>query len=199
MKKLVIAILFAAMTLMAGSARADMTYASFLLGGGRDQSGNPIADGTYSMLIDLDGDGWNGTSYLSQALAPLDNSLSWLWDPEDFLMDVGQIVNGDAFPFKTIPTADIPATYNANVDPYYLFWFNKPFNLADAGPGQGIFYGAEILGTVGTDPGDYTPIAVGGIAQFQTTQVIPEPVSTVLALIGGGAMALRRRFIRTNA
>ena len=105
MKKIVIAMLLVVMTLIAGSARADMTYASFLLGGGRDQSGNPIADGTYSMLIDLDGDGWNGTSYLSQALAPLDNSLSWLWDPEDFLMDVGQIVNGDAFPFKTIPTA----------------------------------------------------------------------------------------------
>ncbi len=197
MKKLSLTIAILAVLLTAGSARADMTYAPFLFGGALDHAGAPISNGTYSMVIDLDGDGWNGQSYLSQALNP-NNASGFLWDLDDLLMDVGSITDGDVFPSRTILTSEIPASYNANVDQYYLFWFDKAFNAADSGPGAGVYYGAESLGTVGTNPGDYTPFANGGIAQFQTlgTQVVPEPISTTLALLGGGAMFLRRKLNR---
>lgn len=178
---------------LAGAApvQADMTYAPFLFDG-YDENGDPIENGTYTMIIDLDGDGWDGVSYLEQGPADAANDLSWLWDSDDFLMDIGQIEDGEAFPFSTIPTADIPAGYDAEVDQYYLFWFNTPFDVAAGGPGQGIYYGAESLGTVGTDPGNYGPFALGGDATLQTT-VVPEPISATLALMGGGAMFLRRR------
>lgn len=182
---------------LSGAANADMSYAPFLFDA-RDAAGNAITDGTYAMVIDLDGDGFNGNSYLSMT-SGFDNSQAWRWDNDDFLMDVGQITDGSAFPFATIATADIPAAYTPNVDQYYLFWFDTAFQTGAAGPGMGVDYGVESLGTVGTNPGDYTPFAVGGLASLRTfgqTTNVPEPVSSVLALLGGGAMALRRRFSR---
>ncbi len=198
MKKIVLTII-TAIILMAVPAHADMSYGSFLFGGANDKMGNPITDGTFSMILDLNGDGWNGNSYLSQSSGAA-NDLSWLWDSNDLLMSQGQITNGEAYPVFSVSSADIPASYDAGVDKYYLLWFDKPFNLATAGPGAGIDYGVESLGTVGTDPGDYTTFPVGGSATFQTlgTQVVPEPISAVLAMIGGGAMALRRRFNKAN-
>ncbi len=198
MKKLVMTVAMVAMILMAGSARADMTYAPFLFNG-NDHAGNPIHDGTYEMVLDLNGDGWGGTSYLAQT-SGADNASNWLWDSKDLVMDRGQIIDGQATPFKKISTADIPASYDANVDHYYLLWFDKSFNAGGAGPGGGVSYGAEDLGTVGTNPGDYTPFANGGSATLKTlgTQAVPEPVSTVLSLLGGGAMVLRRRFNKAS-
>jgi hypothetical protein len=197
MKKFVLALALLGVGLMAVPAHADMTYTPFLFDG-KDANGNAIANGTYAMILDLDGDGFNGNSYLSISSA-FDNSQSWLWDQDDLLMDIGQITDGAAFPFSKITTDQIPSTYTPNSDQYYLLWFDTAFQTGSTGPGTGVNYGAESLGTVGTNPGDYTPFAVGGLASLKTfgsTTTVPEPVSIVLALIGGGAMALRRRFGR---
>lgn len=180
MKKIVIAMIVAVSAFV---AHADMTYSPFLLDG-YDAGGSPIVDGTYVMLIDLDGDGFDFNN--------LDGTTgTWNFDADDYLMDVGQIVNGEAFPFDTITTAGIPSGYDANIDHYYVFWFDKAYSLADIQPGAGIHFGVEDLGAVGTDPGDYTPFLTGGNAQYQT---VPEPASALLVAIGGGLVyALRRR------
>jgi len=178
----------AALLLMAVSAQADMTYAPFLIGGALNNSGTPIANGTYVMVLDLNNDGCNGTSYLAQ-LGSQANKGSWLWDTNDMVMDRGEIDGGDAFPFSQIITSQKPATFTSNVDHYYLMWFDTPYSATATGPGAGIHYGVEDLGTVGTDPGDYNPFPVGGNASMTT---VPEPV-TCVSLLAGAAMMLARR------
>ena len=194
MKNVLIATLTVA--LLAVSAQADMTYAPFMFNA-LNASGTSIPDGTYVMVLDLNGNGFGGTSYLSQASAPTDNASVWLWDSNDLLMDRGQIVDGACYPFSTITTAAKPATFTANVDHFYLLWFNTPYSAAATGPGKGVAYGAEDLGTVGTDPGDYIAFPNGGNATLHTIPlpppVIPEPVTAVMLLVGGGMMVARRR------
>lgn len=186
MKKILFAIFVA---LAAVSANASMTYSPFLLDG-YDASGTPIANGTYVMVLDLDGDGWDGLDYLSQASGSADNASSWLWDADDYIMDIGQFENGEAFPFSTFNASSVPG-YTANVDNYYVMWFDTAYNPLAAGPGVGVNYGVENLGAVGTDPGDYGPFLTGGNATLQT---IPEPATALLIAIGGGmAYALRRK------
>lgn len=185
MKKILFAICVA---LAAVSANASMTYSPFLLDG-YDASGNPISSGTYVMVLDLDGDGWNGLDYLSQASGSANNASSWLWDADDYIMDIGAFYDGEAFPFSTFNAADVPG-FTANVDQYYVLWFDVAYNPLAAGPGIGINYGAENLGTVGTDPGNYGPFLTGGNATLQT---IPEPATALLALIGGGMAYVLRR------
>lgn len=166
MKKL---LTLCAILAMAAIGRADMTYAPFLIGAGNDAAGVPIANGTYVMVADLDGDGFNGTPYTGQS-AGTDNSGAWLWDADDLLMARGQIVDGTAYPFYQVATADIPAGYTAGVDRYYVLWFVKAYNAADAGPGVGVAYGVENLGPVGSNPGDYTPFLTGGSAVLTTVE-----------------------------
>lgn len=166
------ATMMAVVILTAAAAQADMTYSPFLFSNALGASGDPIVNGTYVMVLDLNGDGWQGNNYASQS-SGLANGSSWLWDPNDMLMDRGQIDNGDAFPFRSVATADIPATYTPNVDHYYLLWFDTPYNAAASGPGTGVHYGVEDLGTVGGDPGDYGPFAVGGVASLTTVAGAP--------------------------
>lgn len=192
MKRLFVLMAAVALTFVASLARAEVAYFPEIYTA-MNKAGIEIANGTYALLIDLDGDGWNGQSYLAQALAGSDNSSSWLWDSNDLLLDVGQIDSGMAFP---VGRTNIVDGYDVDVDDYYLFWFDVAYNAAMTAPGIGIDYGVELLGKVAADGSTMTPEAFGGIAAFQTlgTQVVPEPVSTVLMLIGGGAMAFRRRF-----
>jgi hypothetical protein len=196
-----------AVALMVSPVYADVAYQPTLglVNPAGDAFGNPINDGTYTMVLDLDGDGWNGFPYLSQSPGTPGsfNDANWLWDSDDYLMDIGQISSGLAFPSEYItgnPATVIPG-YDAGVDDYYLFWFAKPFSAGAAGPGVDVDYGAELLGKAGPDGFSLTPDAIGGAATFKTlgTHVVPEPVSCVLAVIGGGAMALRRRFGAVNA
>lgn len=180
------------------AARADVSYGSFLFNG-QDENGSPIADGTYVMYLDLDGDGFNGNSYTAQAPTDgsVDNGSSWLWDPQDFILDIGSLTNGEAFPFRNLTTPNIPAGYTPNQDPYYIAWFKTPYT-SQLGPGAGVRYGMELLGTAGADPGTYTTFATGGAALLNTvgTTVVPEPISMVLAMMGGGAFFARRRFAK---
>jgi hypothetical protein len=196
MKKLAGLFVMCAVMAISAPAFANVTYGPTMVNA-KDASGNLIADGTYSMFIDLNGDGWNGNSYLSQSAGD-PNHTSWLWDTNDLLLDVGQITGGEAYTLRELTTAQLPATYNAGVDQYYLLWFNTPYNSAAAGPGAGISYGAASLGTVGADPGTYTPDLLAGNTNLLTTGgnplVTPEPISCALMAIGAGVMGLRRRF-----
>lgn len=165
LKKIVLAaVLFA---VLAAGARADVSYAPFALNCLDDQ-GNPIFNGTAVIVLDLDGDGWNGHSYISQAPQGTNNAASWLWDNDDMLMARVQVNDGLATPSATIATANIPATYSAGVDHYYLLWFNVQYDVADPGPGAGVRYGAEDLGTVGADPGSYPSFPGGGQTTLST-------------------------------
>lgn len=185
-------IMMSAIALMAVAVQADMTYSPFAFVSLNDASGSLINDGTYVMVLDLDNDGWNGVDYLTQSAGD-DNATSWLWDADDFLMDRGQVTGGDAFPFWTVSTANIPSGFTPDVDNYYVMWFDKSYNVADIGPGVGVNYGAENMGAVGTDPGDYGPFLVGGNAALQT---VPEPASALLALLGGSMVWVARRVKR---
>lgn len=198
MKKMIIAMVMLAIALMVSPAHADIAYGGFLFDG-LNASGSPISSGTYMMLVDLDGDGWNGTSYTTQATTG-NNYSSWLWDSNDLILDRGQISNGEAYPYASLSSANIPSTYTAGVDNIYLFWFTGAYSASAAGPGSNINYGVELLGKVGADPGDYTYFAEGGIASLKTLgTVVPEPISVVLAMIGGGAMFIRKRFFGLSA
>lgn len=161
------AVLAAAIGLVVESATADMTYAPMIFGTAMDASGSPISDGTYVMVADLDGDGWNGVAY-DAASGGSDNATSWLWDADDFLMDRGPVLNGEVYPFRTIATADIPAGYDAGVDDYFVLWFDVPYDAGATGPGNSVDYGVDYAGTVGTDPGDYGDILDGGLATLTT-------------------------------
>ncbi|MEI7837770.1 MAG: Ig-like domain-containing protein, partial [Planctomycetota bacterium] len=155
----------------------DMSYAPFMFNA-LNATDAPIADGTYVMALDLDGNGWQGNSYTAQS-SGTDNASSWLWDANDMLMDRGQILNGEAYPFATISTAQKPATYTATVDHYYILWFDTPYSAGAAGPGAGVHYGAEDLGTVGTDPGDYNTFPAGGNASLTTVAALDSVPPTV--------------------
>ncbi|MEI7835074.1 MAG: PEP-CTERM sorting domain-containing protein [Planctomycetota bacterium] len=206
MKNVLIATLTVA--LLAVSAQADMSYAPFMFNA-LNASGDPIANGTYVMVLDLNGDGFGGKSYLSQAPAGTNNASAWLWDSNDLLMDRGAIGSlgavaaditaqgdGECYPSWRIVTSAIPASYTANVDHFYLLWFNTPFNASATGPGNNVAYGAEDLGTVGIDPGAYDQFPNGGNATLHT---VPEPVSAVILLVGGGLLAARRRRMGKSA
>lgn len=170
---------------MAMIAKADMSYAPFVFNA-NDATGAPIADGTYVMVMDVNGNGFG----LTQPPVGYDNSASWVWDSSDVLMDRGQISDGCAYPFSYIATSDIPAGYNANQDHYYFLWFNVAYNADATGPGANVAYGVRDLGVVKADPGDYTAYPDAGIASLTT---VPEPVSMLVLLIGGGLVAARKR------
>jgi len=185
MKKTVVMFMLA---LIARVVSADVVYSPFAFGSLLDASGAAISSGTYLMVLDLDGDGWDLNSISSD---------SWLFDSDDMVFDRGTIENGDAFPFYTLKPVNEPAGYDVGIDQYYLFWFDKAYNVADVGPGASVNFGIESLGTVGSvnSGNTYTPDLVGGNAQYQT---VPEPATALLALIGGGmAYALRRNTRRS--
>lgn len=75
---------------------ADATYAPFLVSP-QDRNGEEIKDGTATLVLDLDGDGWDGVSYLVQGpinIQAPNNAQSWLWDSDDYLMAVEPIEDG---------------------------------------------------------------------------------------------------------
>jgi hypothetical protein len=85
-----------AVALMAVSAQAGVTVSTTMNWDGgppKSAQGAVIADGTYLMVLDLDGDGLNGHSYASTAMGPT----GWLQDSGDRLLDRGQI-GGDNGP-----------------------------------------------------------------------------------------------------
>jgi len=186
-----------AITLTAAAAQASVTLSPGLgiMGYGNNASGIALTNGTYVMVIDLDNDGWNGTSYLEQALAGQNNADTWQWDTDDLVVDIGQVGtfgDGMAFPFAMLnPTTT--TGYTANTDHCYLLWFDKSFNASDVGPGEGVHYGAEDLGAVPADGGTLSTMALGGNATLTT---VPEPATMLLMIAGGGLLAASRRRAR---
>lgn len=178
-----------AVALVAMSAKADTTYSPTLMGNAFDASGNPIVDGTALMIVDLDGDGCNGISYLAAQPAGVATDASWLWDADDMILDRAAISYGEGYPFKMLTPAETPASFTPNVDQYYVLWFDAAFNVDATGPGANVAYGAELLGVVGPDGKDFTPDANGGVANLTT---VPEPATMTVLLAGCGLAALRR-------
>jgi hypothetical protein len=193
MLKKIAAALFAVATMTTASQAAVIAYFPFLFTGA-DAGNNLIEDGTYLIVVDIDGDGYNGVSYTSQAPANVDNYSSWQWDAQDLYLDFGPVgtVNGEpgwAFP---IGASNVNATDNKN---WYLLYFDLAFNPGSTGPGPGVNYAAEDLGVIPSTDATLTPFANGGPTLLTTNTpapVIPEPASALLALVGVGALARRR-------
>jgi hypothetical protein len=154
-KKAVIAAAIVTGAAIGSSARAGTSYAAFMFDA-LNSAGTPIIDGTYLLITDTDGDGLQ---------APKANT--WLWDPQDLILDYGQIQNGEAFPFANF-LGNRPAGVDAS-DNLYMLWFDVPFHAGRAGPGGGARYGMELLGVMDADPGDYTFFSLGGSA----TNIVP--------------------------
>ena len=200
MRKVTLLLMMLSIVLAGSAAFADVAYQPTigLNDPAGDATGAAIADGTYAMILDRDGDGWGTPSNAYDATPLSVNADSWLWDTDDLMLDYGQIFDGMAFPeyyYTGDPTTEIPG-YTAGVDSWYLLWFDVAYDEFATGPGAGVWYGAENLGVAGANGFTLNPDAMGGAAMFQTlgTTVVPEPISSVLALLGGGAMLLRRRF-----
>ena len=196
-KKLMTSAIAMAMLALTSGAEAGTSWGVTLIdfvgdgtGLALNVAGAPIVDGTAIVLIDTNGNG------IGAAMAD-----SWLWDPEDILLDTQAIgekasyLPGEAALFSS--TADKGwAQYPSNVQPtddLYLVWFDKAFDAGATGPGHDVAFGVErFMGGVGTDPGDYSYFANGGVANFRTPAV-PEPGTIALSLLGMGVLAMRRR------
>jgi hypothetical protein len=103
MKKTLTAVIALALMMTAASARADVTYQPYIGFGAdfaRNQLGEIIANGTFVMVLDRDGDGWGGVPYVGQNPDGnlFDNASSWVWDIDDLLMDRSPIVDGATDP-----------------------------------------------------------------------------------------------------
>ena len=193
MKKLLIPIIMIMITLMAAPAfAAQVTFSSALLSM-TDTFGDPL-NGSYAFVIDTDDDGWNGNSYLSSAVSPIaDNYSSWLWDSDDYLLDVGDITFGMGFPdAPNVEVSTIP-NYTVGDDEVYVLWFDKPYDSGLAGPGSNVAYDAAFVGLTIAEGGFTSQVFAPGNPGL-VTGVAPEPVSSVLMLVGASAMGLRRRF-----
>ncbi len=181
---------FLTVALLAVSAPASVTYAPQLFGTAYDASGAPIQDGTYLMVLDLDNDGWQGFAYLEQGEATANNAADWQWDADDYVMDRGQITNGEAYPFAQFAAASVDG-YDVGVDHYYVLWFDVPFDAGAAGPGAGVDYGVVDAGVAGADPGNYGELYFTPMSANLAT--VPEPATLALLGCGGLLVGLRRR------
>jgi hypothetical protein len=191
-----IAMTVAALVLVAATAQANVAFFPDIgLGSASAQNaaGSPLANGTYLLVLDLNNNGSQDAFTKTGGSAT-----SWLWDSGDLILDRGDIgvssgVAGMAFPAANINPANY-AGYSTS-DHVFMLWFDKAYNAAAAGPGAGVHYGVEDLGTAPADGGTLTVDANGGPANLVTS---PEPATLVLLAVGGAITLIRRRN-RTHA
>jgi len=150
-------IVLAVLAALASPVGASVTYSPFFVGV-NDVGGTPIADGTAYLIIDIDGDGFDGASYLNDPL-PGD---TFLPDPDDVLIGTAigtaaQIIDGDAAPLALFQVDDI-AGYQPGLQ-FFGVWFDVPFG--DTEPGIGAEYGIEDAGLTVSDGGTATPVFFG--------------------------------------
>jgi len=176
MKKIII---MAAIAAMAGAVSASVSYTPFLLNG-NDALNAPITDGTFVMVFDVDGDGFDFNNIVAD---------SWEFDSDDYLMQRGQINDGVAFPAHNFFIADVPG-YDAGVDNYYVFWFDTAYNAGATGAGENVDFGVELLGPAVSDGGTSSPFLTGGATTYQS---VPEPATALLLAIGAGCAWAGRR------
>lgn len=128
---------------------ANNSWAAFMFNA-LDENANPIADGTYRMVVDAAGDGVVDPS--------IDNSKTWTCDADDVVLDSGPITNGECYPFFTgVRPAGIDAT-----DHIYLIWVNAPWGSDK--PGASVAYAYEDLGAAGDSDKDFSFFPNGGNA-----------------------------------
>jgi hypothetical protein len=208
MKKMLIAL--AVMAISPALAQADVTLnmslGQFL---GFDGSTPLSPNSTLAIFADTGSNGFGDFTLASD---------SWAVDPDDVLLAL--------FPtndFLGAGTSFDPVVFGFDGltagDELLLAWYDLDFSASLTGPGNGTYFGTfrtddaidgSDIGWVVPNDGatvnlNFVTDALGGsnsaqagIAQFQT-QVIPEPISVVLGVIGGGAMIARRRFNRKQA
>ena len=191
----------AAVVAAGASAKAQLANYSPFTFDAQDMMGNLIEDGTFAVVIDLDGDGWgSGGDYLAQGNALLgdNNSLGFLWDADDLLVEVGPVGNAQGAPGFAFALTDVLTTtpgYDTNVDRVYFLWFELTFGQALT---AGVKYGAELLPTLAVPTGGTHSDQAAGGPTFLTTvapssEVIPAPAALPAGLVLMGLIAARRR------
>jgi hypothetical protein len=187
MKKTLLSTFFAfSVAAIASNAHAGISYAAFMYNA-LDSSGNPIVNGTFRMIIDVNP---TATDEATLAASGVDLSSTWTWDPADILLDMGQIGAGDdgageCYPFYS---GAYPSGADAT-DKVYLLWFESPNS---ASPLAGSHYGYELLGTVGKDTDESSIFPVGGVAS-NVILAVPEPASLTALAVGALGLIRRRR------
>ncbi len=200
-------VLLAMLVLSSGVAQADVAL-NTAFGQLKKNNGSPLSFGSaFTLIADVNR---NGFGDLTQA------TNSWLADPGDKLLGVFSTNDflGEGSSFDAITYSSLGMAVG---DPLLLVWYDTALVSGATGPGEGVWFGTyrndnpESGANIGfLNPADGSTVAMNfvtealggttpdsfGLATLRTigTQEVPEPVSTVLALIGGGAMALRRRF-----
>ena len=180
MKKTMItsAVLIAMLAITTG-VQAASSWSAFMFNA-LNAEGAPISDGYYRMVVDVNGDGLISSG--------VDISTTWNWDASDYVMDAGQILNGECYPFASLPSRPTGVDSTDNI---YLLWFDKPAGAMV--PGADTHYGVELLGVVDSEPGDYTFFPVGGVASQSTPSAVPEPASLSAVALGLMFLIGRRR------
>lgn len=191
-------------------ANADVTVTLYIGQLLKQDGTTPFGLGsTLALLADADNDGFG----------QLNQGNTWSTDTGDVVL--GSFQTNDFLGDGTGTSQNVVSFSYNNLslnDPLMLVFYDTPFIPSSTGAGGGVNYGFyrsdspdALLGGIGwLTPADGSTVDLffitqsfegsapnaAGIAQFQTIgTVVPEPVSSILALIGGGAMAFRRRFL----
>jgi len=189
MKKIIIMTMA---VMLAAGAYANISFNMWYLDA-KDHLGVTISDNTiFKIIVDVNGDGLNSASSLENAFAVGDDQIAFTYAFDATYAGELYMIEG----FNNIARPDV-ATGQKN---FYVAWYEGLEDTGAVAPGIGQWFGVYRESNW-VFPEDGSTVTFGNIASgtplnqsnVSYHQVIPEPATALLALIGGGmAWAARR-------